>query len=249
MDNEFQAILAKVGLTSQESKVYLALLTLQEARTGILCKETGIASSNIYSILESLIEKGLVSYRLQNNVKTFLPSNPEALNELFNKKQEELEKEKKDVQQLVNRLKVKKVIENPQSNYKYYEGFSGIKAMWYEINSLLNKKTIEIIYSAKKEAFENLVGFYDEHHKIRNKLHAKAKILVPEEFKSLVNKRRNKNTQVKVAKLNNNAEWGVVDNIFYIQYSITKEPRGFLIKDKIFAETFKEVFEKIWKAN
>ncbi|MBI4145849.1 hypothetical protein HY489_00770, partial [Candidatus Woesearchaeota archaeon] len=64
MNKEAQEILAKIGLTVQESRVYLALLTLQEAKTGVLCKETKIASSNIYKILDKLLEKGLISYKI-----------------------------------------------------------------------------------------------------------------------------------------------------------------------------------------
>jgi len=223
------------------------LLTLREARTGLLCKETKIASSNIYNILNSLIKKGLVSYKIKNNIKTFIPSNPEILNELFDEKQKNIEEEKEQIQELISKLKVKEVEEESQSNYRYYEGISGIKGMWYEINSTLNEKSEELTYGAKREAFEKLVGFYDEHHKIRNKLKVKSKIICPYEFKSLGNKRENKNTEVKFEKLDNEAEWGIIDDIVYIQYSITKNPRGFLIKDKIFAETFKEVFNKIWK--
>ncbi len=246
MNKEFQEILAKIGLTVQESNVYLALLTLQEAKTGVLCKETKIASSNIYNILDSLIKRGLVSYRVQNNIKIFMPSNPETLNELFKEKQSKIEEERKQIQELVNKLKIKKIAEEPQSNYKYYEGISGIKGMWHEINSLLNKNSVERIYGAKKQSFEKMVGFYDEHHKIRNKLNVKAKILCPAEFKSLGNKRKNKNTQVKFEELRNEAEWGIIDDLVYLQYIITKNPRGFLIKDKIFAETLKDTFDKIW---
>ncbi len=244
---DFQEILGKIGLTSQESKVYLALLTLQEAKTGPLCRETGIASSNIYKILEKLLEKGLISYRVQNNIKTFMPSDPESLNELFLQKQKSLEQERQEIQSLVKKLKTKEIKEKPQSNYKYYEGISGVKAMWHEINSKLNKNSEERIYGTKRPAFERLVGFYDEHHKIRNKLNAKAKIIIPKEFKELAQKRENKNTKTKTIDLKNEAEWGIVDDLLYIQYIITKKPRGFLIKDKIFAETFKQAFDKIWE--
>ncbi|MEE9525383.1 MAG: helix-turn-helix domain-containing protein, partial [Candidatus Woesearchaeota archaeon] len=128
-----QETLKKVGLTTQESRVYLKLLTLQEARTGLLCKETKIASSNIYKILDSLIKKGLVSYRVQNNIKVFMPSSPEALNELFLKKEKKLEQERKEINQAIAKLKTKKITSPPESNYKYFEGISGIKAMWHEI--------------------------------------------------------------------------------------------------------------------
>lgn len=246
MNKEFQEILSKVGLTFPESKVYLALLKLQEAKTGILCKETNIPSSNIYSILGGLIEKGMVSYRIQNNIKTFIPSDPETLNELFFKKQKSLEEERKEIQSLIKKLKPKEIQEKPESNYKYYEGISGVKSMWYEINSLLNSKSEEFLCAAKKQACEKLGDFYNEHHKIRNKLKAKAKIILSKGFESLASKRKNKHTQVKITYLDNEAEWGIVDDYIYIQYIITEKPRSFLIKDKIFAETFKEVFNKIW---
>ena len=80
MKQRFEEILTKVGLTSQESRTYLALLRIQESQTGGICKNTGIASSNIYNILDSLIKKGLVGYRVQNNIKIFMPASPETLN-------------------------------------------------------------------------------------------------------------------------------------------------------------------------
>jgi len=245
MEND--EILSKIGLTKQEARTYLVLLKLQESQTGELCKETNIASSNIYKILDSLIKKGLVSYRVQNNIKIFMPSPPETLNELFLEKQKKLEEERKEINEVINNLKKEGIKEEPYSKYRYYEGLIGIKSMWHEINSLLTNSSEERIYGGKKEAYERLVGFYDEHHKIRNKLNANAKILFPLEDRELAKKRKNKNTQVAFYELKNLAEWGIVDNMVYIQYYTSKIPRAFLIKDKIFADTFKEVFDNVWK--
>ena len=89
-NNKVEEILSKIGLTNQEARTYLALLKLQEAQTGALCKDVNIASSNIYKILDSLMKKGLVSYRVQNNIKIFMPAHPETLNELFLEKQKRL---------------------------------------------------------------------------------------------------------------------------------------------------------------
>jgi len=240
-------IFSKIGLTGLETKTYLALLKLQEVQTGVICKETNIPSSKIYKILDGLIKKGLVHYRVQNNIKIFMPAPVETLNELFLEKQKKLEEERKQVAELVKNLKTQEPEKEPYSNYKYYEGIIGIKSMWHEINSLLGKDSEERVYGGKKEAYERLVGFYDEHHKIRNKLKAKAKILIPLEHKALAEKRKNKTTAVKLLDMKNEAEWGVVDDILYIQYYLSKVPRAFLIKDKIFAETFKQVFDEVWQ--
>src|SRR3989344_3058815 len=110
-------ILAKIGLSSPETRVYLALLKLREAKTGLLCKETEIASSNIYSTLHSLVRKGLVSYRVQNNTKTFMPNPPETLNELYLEKHKQLENEQKNIKELITTLKINPT-EETQSNYK-----------------------------------------------------------------------------------------------------------------------------------
>ena len=168
--NKTEEILGKIGLTKQESRVYLALLELQEAKTGLLCSYTNIASSNIYKILESLIKKGLVSFRVQNNIKVFMSSPPESLNELFLEKQKKLEEERKDIAKAIAELKKRELKEKPQTNYKYYEGVSGIKSMWHEINSKMNKENIIKIYTGKKGSYERLVGFFNEHHKMRNQL-------------------------------------------------------------------------------
>jgi len=239
-------ILNKIGISGQETRVYLALLKFKESQSGNLCSETGIPSSNIYRILGKLMEKGLVSYRIQNNTKIFMPSPPETLNEIFLEKQKNLEKERKDIQELIANLKTKK-IQEPQSNYKYYEGISGIKGMWHEINSDMKKGDSEIIYAGEKESYEALLGFYNEHHKQRLKKKIKAKLLFPIEEKKLAKKRKKELADVKFAKLENKAEWGIIGDMLFIQYIISKKPVGFLIKNKIISDTFKQAFEQIWK--
>jgi sugar-specific transcriptional regulator TrmB len=244
--NNIEESLAKVGLTKQEARVYLALRELKEAQTGKICEHAHIERSNIYKVLSSLINKGLVSYRIQNNIKVFTASPPESLSELFKEKQKKLEEERKQVEKLISNLKIKEHNKEPISNYKYYEGIPAIKSMWYEINNTLTENTMERIYGVKKGSYELLLGFYNEHHKLRLSKKAKSKILLAKEDISRAKQRKNKLTQVRFAELKNNAEWGVVDDFVYLQHITTKTPRAFLIKDPIFAKTFEQVFDQIW---
>lgn len=249
MNEEFQKILNKIGLTLQESKVYLALLTLQESQTGLLCKETNIASSNIYGILASLKAKGLISYKVKNRIKIFMPSPPEALNEIFVEKQKKLEEEKKEVQKLISKLKVKKV-EDSESNYKYFEGISGIKSLWQEIIlsvPALDKSTIIKVYGGEKEAYEKLLGFYKEFQKARRKNKIKQHTILPHGETRIPRMKEFKDMKIHYEDLKNKAEWGVIGDLFFIQYIMTKTPKGFLVKDKIFAQTMEQVFNQIWK--
>ncbi len=242
-----EELLGKVGLGKQEGKVYIGLLELKQARTGALCRHTGIASSNIYQILGSLLEKGLVSYRVQNNVRVFMPAPPETLNELFQKKRAELDQERKTLRELIARLKRKEAEREPYADYKYYEGLTGIKALWYEINEVMDKGSIIRGYTAKREGYERLVGFYNAHHELRKKKGVKERLIFPKEDVKLAKKRGDALTEVRFMDLQNEAEWGVVKDRVYIQYITGKRPRGFLIRDEIFAKTFRQVFDQIWE--
>ena len=243
---EIKELLQKIGLTKQESKVYVALLQIGEAKTGKLCSYTNIASSNIYGILESLIKKGLINYRVENNIKVFMAANPETLHQIFEKKQEELEKEKNMLPSLISNLKKFKSVGEPYSNYKYFEGIVGIKSMWHEINEVMKEEII--CYTGKQESYQSLLGFYNEHHKLRIKRKIRARLIFPKEEQALAKKRTDQFTQIKFLKLENEAEWGVTSDYIYMQHYINqKTPVAFLIKDKAFAKTFKQVFEQIWK--
>ena len=244
---KIEEILGKIGLTKQESRAYLGLLELQEAQTGKLCKNTKIASSNIYKILDSLMKKGLVNFRVQNNIKVFMPSSPEILNDLFLEKQKKLDEERKEVTELISSLKVRKPKKEPASNYKYFEGLIGIKSMWHEINSSMNKNDIMRVYAGKRVSYERMVGFLNEHHKLRVKNKVKERLIFPKEDIELAMKRKKQLADVKFMDLKNDAEWGVWKDLFYLHdYPVKKEPRGFLIKDKVFADTFRQVFDQLW---
>ena len=253
MERRVEEILAKVGLTTQESRTYLALLRMKESQTGALCKETGIASSNIYKVLDGLVKKGLVSYRLRNNVKIFMASSPEVLNELFVEREKKLDAERKEIGELIKNLKKPEENSESYSNYKYFEGISGVKAMWFELTKYLGEMDSDVtkVYTQKREAYENMVGFYGEFHKKRSKLKGRYQMILPLEDKELGEKRmkENKEIDVRYAKLKNEAGWGVIGEKLYLQTMTGKLPVAFLISDAKIAKTFEQVFDSVWKAS
>lgn len=250
VEENIEEMMGKIGVVKQETRVYLALLELQESRTGKLCNYSNVPSSKIYKILDSLIKKGLVNYKVKNNIRIFIPSSPEILSELFKEKQKKLEEERKVVLNLISQLKkkeAKEVKEEPYSNYKYYESFMGIKSMW---NELISKGEGDIIkvYTGKRESYERLLGFYDELHKIRLKKKIKSRIIFPmQDRKQGLKRKKLPLTEVRYMKLNNLSEWGVFGDFLFLMYITKKIPRAFLIKDLTFFQTFEQVFDQIWK--
>ncbi len=63
--------LKEIGLSDGEVKVYTAVLELGIASINKIHEKVGIERRNIYDILNKLIEKGLVSYTLEKQVKVY----------------------------------------------------------------------------------------------------------------------------------------------------------------------------------
>lgn len=243
------ALLESIGLSAQESRCYIALVELQESRTGQLCRVSGVPSSHIYAVLESLMHKGLASYRVQNNVRVFRPASAESLMAMYARKKEGIDAEAGIVAKMVEGMKRRELAGKSASDYKYFEGLGGVKAMWREINETLPSMGIaqpERIYGARRGGYARLLKFYDEHHALRNKARIPAKILLDYDSLAVGRRRENKLTEVRYAKMHNEAEWGVIGGWYYTQYIEGNTPRSFLIRDPIFASTYAQVFDQVW---
>lgn len=87
MESHQHEILTKCGLTKNESKVYLALLTLGSATAVEVTRQSKVHRVNVYDVLERLIEKGLISTVIQSNKKIYEAASPSQLTELLREKE------------------------------------------------------------------------------------------------------------------------------------------------------------------
>ena len=248
---ESLSFLESIGLTKQEARCYLTLYRFDESKVGDLSRSSGIDRSNIYPVLEKLIDKGLVSYRVQNNTKVFIANPSESLKDLIEDKQKELEQKKRKTDEIIEQLKRSKVEESKISNYKYYEGINGIKSMWYELEdslSILKENRILRVHSAKKEVAELLIGFYDEFHKTRIRQKIPYRLILDTKLRVHGSKRKKQpKTEVKYLEMDNDATWGTIGDFYFIYYLFGKTPICFLIKDRKVSMTQDQVFDNLWK--
>lgn len=91
-------LLQKTGLTESESKVYLALLDLGEAKTGDILKHAGLNSGRIYEILASLEQKGLASSSVKKRVRLFIPAPPTRVIDLLKQQQQEIDRRTRQIE-------------------------------------------------------------------------------------------------------------------------------------------------------
>ncbi len=158
--------LKSAGLTDNESKIYLALIDLGPSLAGQISRKTGMYRRSVYDTIEMLIEKGLVSYILQNNRKIFQAANPERLLQIIKEKQNLIEP-------LISGLleKYSKTKEKEETNF--YKGKEGLKTVFEE---QLNEKEI-LILGASAKADEILKFYFKWYDLARKKKKIKARII------------------------------------------------------------------------
>lgn len=76
---ELSAALQNIGLNAYESEVYLALLRLGRSTAGPIIRETKFHRQVVYTALERLESRGLLSFVMRNNRKNFSPLPPDDL--------------------------------------------------------------------------------------------------------------------------------------------------------------------------
>jgi HTH-type transcriptional regulator, sugar sensing transcriptional regulator len=131
-------ILRKIGLTEGEIRVYGAVVKLGKSSTGPIMEKCGISSSKVYLILNKLIEKGLVTFTIENNVKIFIAANPINIIEYINQQKEELEKTKSDAKNLVKDIN-KLIGSNEEEIAKVYKGKKSLRTTYQNIFDNLNQ--------------------------------------------------------------------------------------------------------------
>jgi HTH-type transcriptional regulator, sugar sensing transcriptional regulator len=123
--------LTKVGLTYGESRVYIALVDLGSASIGPIMKKSGVSYSNIYNVLERLIQKGLVTFATKNRAKIFQIADPESLNDYISKKEGEIKKSMEITKALIPKIRSMQKIRT-QEDAEIFLGSDGLKAAYFK---------------------------------------------------------------------------------------------------------------------
>ena len=122
--------LKQIGLNDKESKVYLALLELGNSLVSEIAEKTKINRSLLYTILDNLIDKGIVTYMLKNNVRHYRAAEPSKILSMLREKEKIFQSILPDLLAL-HKPKIKKPV------VEILEGKEGIKTI---LNDLLKRK-------------------------------------------------------------------------------------------------------------
>ena len=173
----------------------------------------------------------------------------EILKELFAKKEALLRQEKDYLSRFIDELQTKQQLQPKAEGYRYFEGISGIRALWLELTDDLKRlsKTEDVlVYAGVRKAYETLLGLFEAFHKVRVSRGIKYRIIYPLGELELAKRRRSQLAEARFLDLKNEVEWAIVGNKLIIQNITQKIPKAFVIEDALFIATFQQVFNQVW---
>ena len=165
--------LLRIELTEGEAKVYLALSELGSSTVGPIVKKSKVAYSNIYDILNRLIEKGIVSFIIKNKTKYFQAASPSNLIQYLDKKQEEITQEKEALKKILPELEKLQEAKSKQEA-EVFIGKKGLRTAYEKLVQNISKDD-EILffyihdekYAEESNLFYN--GIVDLNKKTKNR--------------------------------------------------------------------------------
>ncbi len=223
------------GLTGNAAKVYLQLIKIGKCNANIVAKKSGLDRSLTYTILNNLIDKGLVSYIIKDKKRIFKANNPKNL--LI-----DLQDREKAINELIPKLLQITSSSKEQNSVEIFEGRAGFKKA---LEECFRESNDWLFFGGKGASFDVLK--WELPHMIKRFDTGKKTL------RGLINSRhinhelcKLKNVNVKgVGGLNEEATTSISGNLVMI-HVLKEKPFVILIRSKAIANNYRSVFEKMW---
>jgi len=225
--------LEKAGLTGNEAKVYLELLKKGPLSANELAKDIGMDRTLSYTILNNLIEKGLVNYNIKSNKKFFKATSP---NHLLNP----IKKKEIFIKELIPKLKNIKKVHKETIETNIYEGKEGLRTF---INLVLKHKKY-CAFGSTGRAF-HLLYEIPRIVKELERSDINVRIIGDKKYKGTKSFTLKK-FQFKYLNTKSEATTSIFGNYVSI-HLLTQKPIVILIKNREIAESYRNHFNLLWK--
>ncbi|MBL7058178.1 hypothetical protein ISS03_02465 [Patescibacteria group bacterium] len=249
--------LKKLGFSEHEASIYSVLLANSPAGASFIASKCNLSRSSVYTVLNSLISKGLVSVTYKNEVKQFIAEGYSALEQRLKKEKNEVDGKFRLLENLKENIQMltKDDLNIPQ--VMFFEGQEGLKRIY---TGMMRQAPQDSIMHIMRDEFvwqnEWSFVFSQEWHDRIKKIKAEKNI----QTKLLVNGSKTEKEKVGYYKSRKNLEFkylrpknSVKQFAFYLvgdTVSIMSMENNNLIGIKIvnqhLTENFMQIFQILW---
>lgn len=248
-------LIANLGLTENEGKIYLSLLELGPSLVTEISRKAEVNRVSCYDVLERLVKYNLVTYASgKSSKKRYSAMPPYNLFSFLDRRQKRQEKKLEELKQKLPELKM--LYREPnRPSIKFFEGTEGLKAIYAE--TLKSKTEILSVGDCEEWETPDLAAWGRQYNRERAKLKIFERVLIPASEKT-INWFRNYPTTMKytryriLPKEKVNYLFDSEINIYEdkVMIALLKKPNrmGILITSAQLAKIMRALYEMAWEA-
>jgi sugar-specific transcriptional regulator TrmB len=244
--NHYVEILKEIGLTEHESAVYFTMVSIGPAPVLKIARASEVKRTTIYSVMDSLKEKGLVRTELKGFKSLFVAESPEKLESILEQRKNKLKTHLKDFMEVYNKGGGETLI-------KIYEGLEATKSIYNGLLRDIKPGEDYMIIAGMKKAYAVDKEFYDDLRERRAKLPIKIRMLVTdpenEESQKVLKYQQNFNMQVKKLPPETKLTTAmVITPQRILMHQLDQPIMAIVIENKSTIKTHQELFEVMWNS-
>lgn len=234
-------MLEEFGITKTEEKVYLVLAKQGLSSAAEIIKKTQLHRTTVYDVLDRLIEKGLVSFVIQNKLKYYSSTNPSRFLDIALEEKRKAEIKEELANKVISELNSLKKEAKEKSSAQIFIGLKGQKTI---MNDIIEEGEDFVEFGGEGKFEDELPTYTKQWAEKRVKNNIRAKIIATEgtsapEWRMNEVKFISKEYQSPAATL----IYGDKVAIFIHEAPITIV----LIESKRLSSSYKSYFNLLWK--
>lgn len=237
--------LIELGLSDKEAQVYLALLESGKGTVAVIARTAGIQRTTGYSILDSLVNKGLAIVSGKEPKQEYVVEPPEKISIFLKQGLVKIQEQLKKASEVVPQLKLIHNIGN-KPQVKFYEGEKGLIEVYED--TLTAKEPIRA-FATIDDMHKALPNYFPEYYKRRAKKGIAIRGIVPATPLALERAKYNKAELRTMAlvpkdKFYFSPEINIYDN--KVMIASWREKLGIIIESAEIADAMKKIYELAW---
>lgn len=242
-NEKLHEILLDLGLSSNESGVYLASLSLGSNTILSISKLSGIRRTTVYSVVNTLKNKGLMHETPKGFKTLYTAENPNKLESILENKKSSLKKILPEFNALYN-------LKGGDSTIKHYEGLEAIKNIYENTLESLNPGDDYLVISDIDKFLNMDPKYFEKYVEKRVKQPLKVRAIAIDSDKSRYMKKYAQNMNHEIKILPKNTKLSV--DLMILPHKVTifnlEEPLSAVsIENPAMVKMHKEIFKILWQ--
>lgn len=251
MNEKFLKLLKNLDLSNYQIKIYFSVLKNGMSTVLDISKDTKMNRSQIYLDAPILVEKGLLEVGSKRN-RRYLAVNPRRLEKLVEEKEQKLKELKSVLGEVGEYFEKREKRDENEFEIKIYEGLSQVKkAFEFELDNSKNSEIYSVVGAIDYQYDYLSEEFWHKWNKKFAENGGKGRMLINKQDKSYAKLKGYRQEYSIVTKGLENFSLKTNFDIwkdYVLIATFSKVPKAVIIKNNLLAESYKDIFEKLWKS-